>query len=324
MAGSDLQAVFGINVPVETNADEVADEVEGLRDQVTQGTASLRAMQGALRNLQGGTNVNIAAFRQLREGIAAKKIALAGATQELTKHKNAFDVLNPAEERATKAAAAFRKEQDALSKTRANEVSSGMAHVLGVLSPRLGHAARGVQDFGGALRTVGSARAISVGASVAIVAAFVAVAAAAVAVTYAVASAVKSLIGFGIAAANARRDERLMLQGASATLFWGQATEFAGKQAQLAVDKVRQVVPLARAEVAGYAAQLAKAQLKGQHLEKALKAVSIAASAGQETSGLLGAFAMARMGVGSIDALADRIEKRFGHIAKAKMLSCRR
>lgn len=318
---NDLSATFGISIPVETNAAEATAELQQLQDQVAQDTQTLRNMNQALRALQASTNVDIATFRQLRDAISAKKVAIAQGTQALAQHKAAFEALNPAEERARKTAESFRKEQEKLEKTRASEVSQGMAHVLGVLSPRFGHAARAAQDFGGAIRTIGAGRALAVGASVAIAAAFVAVAAAAAAVTYAVSKAVKGLVEFGLASANARRDEKLMLQSASATLFWGQATEFAGNQAQLAVDKVIGKVPLARTEVAGFAAQLAKLQFKGQDLEKGLKAVSTAAAAGQDTGAVIGMLQLARVGVGSIDAVADRIEKRFGAIARAKMLS---
>lgn len=319
MAG-DVQATWGIQVPVETNAGEAANELENLRDQLTADTQTLRNMQKAMRDLQGGTNVSIQTFRKLREGITAQKVAVAQGTQALAQMKGGFTALHPAAVRAQKDAEALRKEQESLAKTRAKEVSSGMAHVLGILSPRLGHAARGAQDFRQALGTIGASRAVAVAGIAAVAAVFLALVAATAAVTYAVGKAVKSLIEFGVAAADARREERLMLQSASATLFWGHATEFAGQQAQLAVDKVARAVPLARTEVAGFAAQLAKAQFKGQHLEKALKAVAIAASAGQDTGTVIGMLNVGRI-TGSIDAVADRIEKRFGAIAAARMLS---
>src|SRR5690242_2742279 len=137
-------------------------------------------MQSALKALQGGTNVNISTFRRLREEIAAKKIAIAGSTQALTAHKNAFKALTPEEAKATKGTKEYRQEQERLAKLGKQEFASGLAHALGVLSPRLGHAVRGLQDFGQSAKAMGALRGITVGAALGIAAAFAAIVAASV------------------------------------------------------------------------------------------------------------------------------------------------
>lgn len=148
----------------------------------------------------------------------------------------------------------------------------------------------------------------------ALVAALVAVAAAAVFAT-------TKLLEFGLAAADARRSEALLLGAAGASLFWGQATAAAGIAIQRSVDLVSSGVAIAREKVADFATQLAEARLSGQQLTTALEAVSIAASAGKDSGGLLAAFAGIRYAGGSVDALAKRVKQQFGGVVRAQMLS---
>src|SRR6478735_4893030 len=91
-SGSDAVARFSLEM--DSNASSVAgDSARALQDLQTkiQGdTTALREMQKALRNLQGGSAVNIQVARDLKDRIAAQKATIAATTQKYVQMGGTF------------------------------------------------------------------------------------------------------------------------------------------------------------------------------------------------------------------------------------------
>ncbi len=296
MGTADVTATYGVEIEVEgaDTALDAADALETLRDKIAEDTAAVGAMQKALRGLQGGTAVNIQSFRQLRAAIAAKKVEIGQANQKLVSMKGAFDGLGPAAKRAKAAtdAVAF--------KTLKNEVF-------------------------GAERSLGGLRLSTLKA----VPPWVALAAAAAVAVVAIGAAAVAVTKFGIASADARRNEAIDIQASGTRLWYGYAnavqfaadeTEAGAKAISGALDRVSTSTTVGRDRVAGFAKELEAAGLRGQDLETSLKAVSTAASVGKE-AGLVGLFASLRFAGQGVDNLAARVQQKLGPLVERKLLS---
>jgi len=296
MDGSDISASYGIELDV-TGADtalNAADALETLRDKIGEDTAALGAMQKALRGLQGGVAVDIQSFKQLRAAIAAKKVEIGQANSQLVKMKGAFDGLGPAAKRAKAAtdAVAF--------KALKQEVFGSEKAFLGLRLSTL----KAVPPH-------------------------IALAAAAVAITVAFGVAAVAVAKFGLASADARRNEQIDQQAAGIRLWYGygSAVQFAADETEAgakaisgALDRVSNGTTIGRERVAGFARELEAAGLRGQDLETSLKAVSTAASVGKE-AGLVGLFSALRFAGQGVDNLAARIEGKLGPLVTRKLLS---
>jgi hypothetical protein len=139
------------------------------------------------------------------------------------------------------------------------------------------------------------------------------------------------LFAKAISSSGEMREEFLNLQASSVQSAYGfgwmwnslRASTGAATQMQAAIDKVSGSSARSRAELAGYAATLYQAWFRGKQLDKALQAVSTVASAtdGKLTDQAVNYMKQLRwMGL-SVDAIADRIEKKFGGVAREKALS---
>ena len=322
MAGADVQATYGIQLAVEgtESADDAAEALERLRDEIAEDTAALRAMQSTLRSLQGSTTTSAAQFKQLRDAIAAKKLAVAQGSQSLLKMKGAFDGLGPSAKRAkeaqvaegiaAKTAAKLKADADRAAAKSAADHKSSLAKLrgeAGLVEPSF----RGLR-----LSTLAQVPA-ALGAAAAITV-----------LVGGLALATAAFARFGIAAADARRNEALMIQAAGTHLWYGYGVEASraadltadGANAiQYAIDRVSGSTAIGRDRIAGFAQELLKARLGGQDLEKALKAVSQAASVGKE-AGLVGAFASLKFMGQSVDKLANLVDQKFGGIVRRQML----
>lgn len=293
---ADVNATYGIELAVtgQDSAEDAAKALENLRDKIAEDTASLREMQATLRRLQGSTTTSAETFKKLRDAIAAKKTALAQSSQALVTMKGAFESLGPSARRGKQAT-------DGLGFDKLKrEVFGAEKSFLGLHLSTL----RAVPPQ-------------------------IALAAALGAVVIGLTAATIAIGKFGIAAADARRSEAIMLQAAGTHLWYaygveaskaGDLTEDGAKAIQGAVDRVASSTAIGREKISGYAEELLKARLSGQDLEKALKAVSTAASVGKE-AGLVGAFASLKFMGMSVDALADKIDQKFGGLARRRMLA---
>jgi hypothetical protein len=293
-------AVARFSLELDSNAGQVAgDQARALSDlqQKIQGdTAALREMQKALRNLQGGSVVNIQVARDLKDRIAAQKATIASATQSYIKMGGTFrDV-----QKGGKEASSGLKDL--------TQAAQGAGGPLGRLASGLGSLGKYATLAGG----------------------LVAVAAAIAAVTAAAVAGTAALLKFGIGVANARRNELLHLEalGKLRYGYLGLAYGFqpvADKASflQSTIDNVTASVALSREQVAGYAEDLYRTGLRGGNLQAALSGVAItAATQGEAAAGAFKGMALSAGLAGkSIRALSDDVKARLGGIAAAQLLS---
>src|SRR4051812_21490430 len=91
----DAQATFGIKLDVEGagGAEDAAKSLANLKASIEADRASLREMTNAMRSLQGASSVSISTFKNLRDAIAAKRVAIGEASGKLAGMKGAFEAL---------------------------------------------------------------------------------------------------------------------------------------------------------------------------------------------------------------------------------------
>lgn len=295
-AGAENTATFAIDFDTQgakAGADGATGALEKLHKQIDEDSAALGRLQKAMKQLQGGTSVNIQAFQNLKKQIEGKKNAIATATANYTSLGGTFKKgKKPIDDNA-----------DAF-KTLFERMQKG-GGPIGGLAGRLS-ALRGLLAGGGAL-VVGA---------VAFVAALIAIAGAA-------AMAAAALLKYGLAAADAYRSERLQLEGLTKVRNWYGLAAGKAEDLQAAIDNVSGSSSLGREQINGFAAGLYKANMRGAALEQALAGVATATAVAGEEQGAfyrslyLGA---ARSGV-AINKISDDIKARFGGVAKAQMLS---
>lgn len=120
---ADSEVTFGVNLE-ETGGDDAAAALEALREKLLSDTAALREMNSALKNLKGGTSVNIDAFKALKDQIDAQKVSIAQAQADYVNLGGAFSgtaAATRAEESAARAAAIALREQAAAAARAAAE-----------------------------------------------------------------------------------------------------------------------------------------------------------------------------------------------------------
>ncbi|MCC6557193.1 MAG: hypothetical protein IT372_29935 [Polyangiaceae bacterium] len=331
--GADARATFAVELQDETSgaAGNAANALERLRQKIKEDQTALAEMQAALRRLQGGTAVNIEAFKDLRAQIQAKKASLASAQQAFLQLGGMFGKTTEA----------------------AKETGGGLQELLGTAQAAggpLGSLAGRAGQLSSVLGKAGAAGAALL------------LAAALVAVVVGLGVAVVALASFALQAADAARSSRLLLEAAA-------GSSAAGAALGAAVDAVAGRVALARGQIEEMALSLARTRLAGRALESAFSAVATAtavmgSAAGSKLQGIaeqaartrrfvLGAFdldgtglkladvagALAkRLGVSfsaavaaiqngqvqvedGLAALDDAVQAKFGNIAKAQLLS---
>jgi hypothetical protein len=291
--GTDAQASFAINLQDGTSgaAEAAAGSLQRLRTAIEGDQRELRALQQAMKNLQGGASVNIGQFRQLKAQIDAKKQAIAGAQGQYLSLGGTF----------TRTGAAARGTSSRFAELLAQ--ARGAPGPLGAMTGRFA-------ALGGVL-----------GAGL-IAAGIVAIVAAMVALVAAAGAAVVALARYGIAQANARRAELLRLEGLTKLRnYYGIAAGNAG-ELQQAIDRVSGSVALGRDKVGGYAEQLYRMGLRGDNLAAALEGVAIKAAVQGDAhaKAFAGWAAGANLTGRSVRALADDVKARLGGIAAAQML----
>lgn len=303
MAASGSDAVARFSLELDSNASAVAGDssraLADLQSKIQGDTNALREMQKALRNLQGGSAVNIQVARDLKDQIAAQKATIASTTQRYVQMGGTFrDVAKGGKDGA-----------------------AGLQQLSSVMQGAPGPLGKLTSGFGSLKALIGAG---------ALAGAVVAVAAAIVAVTAAAAVGAAALLKYGVGVANARRNELLHLEalGKLRYGYLGLATGFqpvADKASflQSTIDDVSASVALSREQVAGYATDLYRTGLRGGNLQAALKGVAItAATQGEAAAGAFKAMALnAGLTGHSVKALADDVKTRLGGIAAAQLLS---
>jgi len=295
-AGAENTATFAIDFDTKgakAGANGAADALAKLKSQIDDDSQALANMQKAMKTLQGGTSVNIQAFKALQKQIETKKNAIAETQAKFVQLGGTFKkTKKPTDDQTDSFKRLFERMQQG-------------GGPIGGLAGRLS-SLRSMLAGGGAL-VVGA---------VAFVAALVAIAAAA-------AMATAALLKYGLAAADAYRSERLQLEGLTKVRNWYGLAAGKAEDLQAAIDKVSGSSALGREQINGFATGLYKANMRGAALEQALEGVTTATAAAGEEQGAfyrslyLGA---ARSGV-AINKISDDIKARFGGVAKAQMLS---
>lgn len=235
---ADQEARFAVDLSV-TGADEAKDlgqALANLRDRIKADQAAINELQAAMRRLQGGSAVNVAVMRQLRDQLAAKRASLAAAQEAYVRLGGTFGDLRNA----------------------ARASSAGLDDLLGVAQgaggPVAGLAGR-VSQLRGLLGRAGAA-----GAAVVLAAALVALVAGAVLATGALAA-------FALQAAGATREAQLLFDAVNAG---------AGADQRLAVqvELLAARVALARSQLNDMALALGRTRLQGRSLEAAFSAIA--------------------------------------------------
>ena len=299
--GSDAVARFSLEVDgnAASFAGDSARALADLQTKIQGDTTALREMQKALRNLQGGSAVNIQVARDLKDRIAAQKATIASTTQSYVQMGGTF-----------KDVAKGGKDTGAGLKSLTDVVQSAPGP-LGKLS----------SSFSGLKSLIGGG--VMAGVLVAVAAAIVAVTAAAVA-------GAAALLKYGVGVADARRNELLHLEalGKLRYGYLGLAGGFApaadkASFLQSTIDGVSASVAISRDQVAGYAEDLYRTGLRGGNLQAALEGVAItAATQGEAAAGSFKAMALGAGLTGqSVRKLADDVKARLGGIAAAQLLS---
>lgn len=249
------EAKFSINL--DSNAGEVSDEManalEGFRQQIEQGQAKIKEYASALRNLRGSSEEVKTAKQQLIAKLNAERDAVSRASLSILKAGTTYDRLSA----KTKALAANQERLKAQTKSMSSAVSAA------------GGPASALKDKVNSLHEIlggagGAMGAVAFGAA-ALAAAILAVAAASVA-------GIISLAKWIIVAANAARTANLFREAAS-----GSASNAYALGTQVAA--LAEKVPTARAALNDLAISLAKGGIQGQTLVDTLNAVGQASAA---------------------------------------------
>lgn len=296
-------------------ANTAAQALAKLEEQITADTKSLAAMQKAMKNLQGGSSVNIDQFRKLKTAIDAQKnsiakaqgsfVSLGGAFKGATgsskglEAKIASVVAKQKDLKPPEGLKAFAGQLDGLSR-QASALPGPMGSLVGKL---------------GQLKTIVGGGAIA-GGIMLIVAALLALVAATIV-------AVRALYNYGVAQADARRSEQLRLEGLTKMRFLFPRAAGNAKEMQEALDRVAAKVPASREQLSKYNDQLYKMGARGPQLEKALEGVGIKLAAqGEQAASSFAMFAGGAAITGrSVDKLVDKVKSRLGGIAQRQMAS---
>jgi hypothetical protein len=293
MGKADAQATFEINLEDGTSktAESAAGALKKLQASIQADNAALRQMQAAMKNLQGGSSVNIEQFQKLKQQIDAKKQSIASAQSSYISLGGSLTGVKGKSEAAKNAFAEMQKNAQSLPGP-VGDIANGFARLKGMLA-------------GGGIALGVAAIALAV-----------------VALTAATVAAVASLFQYGLAQGNAARAELLRLEGLTKMRNWHGIAAGSATEMQNAIDKVSASSALGRDKVGQYSEQLYKAGLRGENLAVALEAASIKASVQGDAaaSAFVGWAAGANLAGRSVKALADDVKARLGGIAARQML----
>lgn len=300
MASNDETVTFAFDL--ESNAPQVgksaADALADLKAKLLGGTEALRDMNAAQRRLQQGSVINVAVMRDLKEKIAAQKAAVASAQTAYIALGGTFGKLN---EQVPQSAQGWRQILEIFSK----------------IPGPIGQAAKKMnllndEEF--------KSKAVRVGLKVA-----------SLALGAATAFAAAETFKYGLAQADARRNELLRLEGLTKIRkymggLYGMAGAPKGDTAnflQEQIDQVSDSVSIGRDKVAQFANELYSAGYRGGNLQAALKGISIASSAAGEQgeAAFKNMAGSALLLGGNVKAVTARFQRDFGPIVAKQMLS---
>lgn len=278
----------GLKAGAESGAAALAE----LESQIKGDTQALAQMQKAMKDLQGGTVVNVEQFRKLQTAIDAKKQSIATARASYLSLGGSF-------ERSRRGGKSLQSQLAELSKT-VQGMPGPLAGIVAMFSKLIGLVANNP------IKT-----------------ALVAVAAAMVGVTGKVISLTAALTRYAIAQADVRRSELLRLEGLTKIRNYYGVAAGSAKDLQDAIDQTAASSALSRDQIAGLAEQLYRAHFRGDNLRAALEAAAIKQSTqGTEQTNMWIGYAEAinRTG-GNVQRFAQNVKNQLGGIAQKQTLS---
>ncbi|MBN8609140.1 MAG: hypothetical protein J0L92_01045 [Deltaproteobacteria bacterium] len=248
-----------------------------------------------MSRLKAGGLTGSQAFKDLRDKADALKKSIGASQQEFLQLGGSLASLKP------------------------DKAAGGLEDLLGSLTKLPGPLGQGASKLG-ALFSGSSMAMLGLAGLAAGVVAVVAVLATLVS---AVGQAALALAQYGLAAADARRNELLHLEGLVSIRSWYTRAAGSATELQQSIDAVSGSAAISRSRVAGYAEQLYRAGLRGQTLEDALRGVStVAAVQGEGMADRFRAMAIGAARTGrSVRGLADDVEHRLGGTARRMGLS---
>lgn len=294
MATDNTSATFELRLEDGTSgpAESAASALKGLRSQIDADTKALSDMQRAMKNLQGGTTVNIAQFRALKEQIDQKKAAIGRA-------QSAYIGLGGTFGKTASGGGSVRSMFEQLT-AQAKAVPGPIGGVVGKLEALKGLVAGGAIALG-----------------------IVAITAALAAMVVGTAAAVAALAGYAIGQGDARRNELLRLEGLTKIRSIYGFTAAKASDLQASIDQVSGSSAIGREQLSKYTEQLHRMGLRGQNLTDALEGMAITASVqGEAQASRFANMAQgAAMAGGAVRKLADDVKARLGGIAARQMLA---
>ncbi len=296
--GADASTTFSVDIE-ETGGADAAGQLEALREKILGGSAALREMQAAMRNLKGGTSVDVGAYKALRDQIDATKASVAAAQAQFVNLGGAIDG-------AAKKADAIKPPAPPappMGNAKFGELGGAMGQLggpLGVVGQKGLMAADALKKLSGSLGLTG---AIAVAAAAAIVL-----------VAVAIAAAVVATAAWAVGLADARRNQELATEGLAKS-----SKELAGVGA--AIKSVHAVTGASADSLRKMAEQLSAAGVKAADLPDALRAVSLATEGGASAEAIKRLNDDLKSGKKSARELADEMQATFGGIVAKKMLA---
>lgn len=289
---ADAKATFAIELKDESSgaANAAANSLGELKKAIDNDVKALREMQGALRNLKGGTGAAAQQATKLKDAITAQKAAIAQAQSRYLSMGGTFE--------ATK------------------EKTASFANGLATLGKELAASGGPVAGFGAQLASLSPLLASPLVLIGALITGLAALAAAYISTAVAIGR-------YAVASADARRSEALRLEGfRTLRTEFGRVTATANEM-QGAIDRASDLTGIGRSEAEGYARSLARAGLSGEALAQALEGTALAAAVqGDRGAARFRAMAISAHLTGrSVSDLAETYRRRLGPIARRAMLS---
>jgi hypothetical protein len=297
---SDGSATFVIDLDASSagmSAEQAADRIEQLNAEMAKARDLSKAWKAAGADGKAGLEEQKRKVESLRAAIQSHNLAMAkqGVTLREVRDKRKADA-------------------DATAKSTAAFLAAGKRQIETVAA---------VKKWNDEQRKTATAAASASAAGLKAMASGSLAAASAIAAAAAATGLVAGLGALIIKSADARRSELLRLEGMTKMRSWwgvaaGNATELQG-----AIDRVSASSAISREQVAGYAAQLYKAGVRGSNLSNTLDAMAIKASTqGEEAAQSFAGWATGAALAGqSVKGLADRVRGQLGGIARKQMLS---
>ena len=271
-------------------ADQAESALSKLRDELRKDEAEISRLQKAMKAMQQGSVVNVQEFKRLQSQLNAKKSAVA---QNTTAYVGLGGKLEDLKAKAVKASGGFA------------ELTSKAQALPGPLGQMAGQLSR--------------VSALGLG----LVAASVAAAAAIVAINVAVIKATKALYEYGVAQAEAARNERIHLENLTKTPNWygiaaGKADDLVG-----AIDRVSSASVQSRSKITSMAESLYKAGFRGENLADALEgfATKSAVQGEQHAQMWLGYAKAVNYAGGSVKKMSETVKQQLGGQVQKQMLS---